>query len=404
MDNLGDAPRKDRSDKGGPIHWGTFGLVIGLMVLCSCATAPRFSGPVARPAEQPMNAGAGKGDVIYVTLRVNGHRDALFVVDTGSSSTLLDSSLSGELGKPLGKITASDGTTGQKVKLTRYRAPSLFLGETRLPTRSAMVTGDLTVAREATGHPIMGILGMDCLQNYCLQLDFDAGKLRFLDPDTPADTNSGTAFPLNMVGGVPVIGENFLGVPKFTTLVDTGYSDSGSLTAALRKDAPDRIGSMITNGLSFSISGDHATREGRFTNCVLGGEVYDLVLGDDYSTSMGLRFLARHEVTLNFPKMKLYLKRRTNEVMADEGRMTGFSIVRKGDETVVLDVEAGGPAELAGVRVGDKLVELDGTPANTLEMWEIKALFKSGDGKELLLTLRRGDETVQTKLVLKRRV
>ena len=37
---------------------------------------------------------------------------------------------------------------------------------------------------------------MDCLQHYCIQLDFPAGKLRFLDPEKTVAPDIGKAYPL----------------------------------------------------------------------------------------------------------------------------------------------------------------------------------------------------------------
>jgi hypothetical protein len=46
----------------------------------------------------------------------------------------------------------------------------------------------------AVGQPIMGILGFDVLQHYCIQLDFSARKLRFMDGDHANKHHWGKAF------------------------------------------------------------------------------------------------------------------------------------------------------------------------------------------------------------------
>src|SRR5690606_11672800 len=45
-------------------------------------------------------------------------------------------------------------------------------------------------------HQLGGILGMDCLQHYCIQLDFDRHTIRFLGSDDSDDGTWGEAFPL----------------------------------------------------------------------------------------------------------------------------------------------------------------------------------------------------------------
>ncbi len=402
MDNLRGDQASESSARNKRGHGGTAGKMVWLLILGFFANAPRAAAQAVPPAEQTLTPGAGKGDFIYLTLQVNGHKDALFVLDTGTSFTLLDNSLAEELGGSLGQKAGTDGTTGQKKELQYYKAPELFLGDTRLLTDPVVFATDLTPVRRNTGRLVMGILGMDCLQNYCLQLDFDAGKLRFLAPDVPANTNSGTAFALKMIGGMPAIGENLLGVPGFDTVIDTGDTGAGRLQAALRRQAPGVSSIMVTNGPAVSISGVHADVMGRFTNCVLRGEVYDLILEDGFINAVGLKFLAFHEVTLDFPRMKLYLKRRAESATATQATFSGFTLLHNHGEMLVLDVEPFGAADAAGIQPGDKLVELNGSPANTMPLEEIKTLFKSGEGKEVRLTLRRGDKTIQAKVVVKR--
>ena len=380
---------------------GFFQQIIGLLALYFLALAPRVTAQIALPAEQPLNPGAGKGDFIYLTLRVNNHQDALFILDTGSSLTLVDNSLVPELGESLGKRASTDGITGQQEELSFYRAPEMFLGETRLQTDPVVSVTDMALLRQNTHRLVMGILGMDCLENYCLQLDFDAGKLRFLNRDAAANPNSSAAFPLKISRGIPAITENLLGVPGFNTIIDTGDTGAGRLQAALRQAAPGVHSIMVTNGPAVSISGVHADIMGRFTNCVLRGQVYDLILEDGPLNALGLKFLAYHEVTFDFPRLKMYLQRRAESATATQVTLSGFTLVLHRGQILVMDVQPFGPADDAGIQPGDQLMELNGTPAINLQLSEIAAQFKSGDTKELPLTLQRGDQTIHTKFTLK---
>ena len=77
-----------------------------LMMLSSCATAPIWlvddSIRPPLPAETFLNKGAGRGDNLFVRLRLETGEELLFLVDTGSPCTVLDKSLEPELGKRLG--------------------------------------------------------------------------------------------------------------------------------------------------------------------------------------------------------------------------------------------------------------------------------------------------------------
>jgi S1-C subfamily serine protease len=69
---------------------------------------------------------------------------------------------------------------------------------------------------------------------------------------------------------------------------------------------------------------------------------------------------------------------------------------------VVLSVDPRGPAAKAGVRPGDVIVELDGTPVKTAE--DVLVLVaKNKPGDTVRLTLQRGPSRVQVSVVLTNR-
>src|SRR6266571_1082903 len=185
-----------------------------LVLLSSCATAPIWfpddSIRPSRPADPLLNKGAGRGDNLFVTLRLETGEELLFLVDTGSPCTVLDKSLEPELGKRLG--TTKVKWPGGKASGSVYRAPKLYLDRTELLTAPRVLTLDLTPLPLLPGRPVRGILGMDCLRHYCVHLDFESGKMRFLDPDHLGRGNLGKAFPLRILFGSVFTPENLVGV------------------------------------------------------------------------------------------------------------------------------------------------------------------------------------------------
>jgi hypothetical protein len=78
----------------------------------------------------------------------------------------------------------------------------------------------------------MGVLGIDCVKHYCVQLDFEAGKIRFLDLNHIDDTALGKSFPLSFPenAGRPFLRNSSLVEGAGTnTLIDTGYDADGAL-------------------------------------------------------------------------------------------------------------------------------------------------------------------------------
>jgi hypothetical protein len=284
-----------------------FGGLVSLLLLCSCATErptrPRF------PADVTLNKNAGRGGWVIVTLRLESGEELPFLLDTGAPWTFLDKSLEPKLGKRL--ATGTNWNFGTKLEAGIYAAPKLYLGSTLLlMTGPNIGTEDCTKLSTTAGRPIMGILGMDVLEHYCIQLDFTAGRMRFLDDEQPSKRGWGKAFALTDVGnGCFSISDNLTGAKGPGSLIDTGALYGGWLM-------PDLF-QQWTNQAKLPAAG-----EVRSHNGVLGGEAYpDIYLDrlDEISlipdetnihyNGIGLHFLSRHLVTLDFPKRTLYLKR-----------------------------------------------------------------------------------------------
>ena len=258
------------------------------------------------PATVAMNKDAGRAQRIFVTLQLEDGKELPCIMDTGSPVTTLDQSLEPKLGKrcDTDSISAFDG----KHEVGIYTAPKLYLGGTLLQhTGTNICTCDCKWLSTLCGRPVMGILGMDVLEHYCIQLDFASRRIRFLDPDTPAK-RLGQPFVLT---GPPeegiYISNNLVGNKGSGSLtgIDLGCLGDGWLTPALFQE--------WTNQALPLVAGQVHCPDAR-----LGGETYPEVwldrgepweTGEPEHNGIGILFLSRHLVTLDFPKRTMYLKR-----------------------------------------------------------------------------------------------
>ena len=221
-------------------------------------------------------------------------------MDTGSPYTILDKSLEPGLGKRLGTKRLRYAFYGARTGGV-YAAPELYLGNARLSTGARVCTDDL--GRLLHGRPLMGILGMDCLRHYCLQLDFTAGKLRFLDPDFGEDEDWGRPFPLTRSLNRSLLAHgDFFGAKRTAFGIDTGTQLDGVLKPHWFRRALKQHQAVLGDGMA------------RFSKCECNGTTYTNLALYEYKglfpsgNCIGLGFLARHLVTLDFPRQKMYLK------------------------------------------------------------------------------------------------
>ena len=235
----------------------------------------------------------------------------LFCVDTGCDLTILDKSLEPKLGKRLSSTLNWYGYYGVS-RVNVFPAPALYLGTTRLVTADRIYTDDLRT-KSQPGRPIMGILGMDCLRHYCLQLDFDAHTIHFPDPERLEPGGLGKAFPLTL--DPPMFHASYFGTPDARIFLDTGDYMDGALRAGLFDLELKKQKPRLTN--QWETPADRKSAlfpEGEFagqtyTNLLLHNEPPVLSLLEP--RIIGLRFLARHLVTFNLPKQMMYLQPRS---------------------------------------------------------------------------------------------
>jgi hypothetical protein len=281
------------------------GMFLGLLLLCSCATENSVHSQL--PATVAMNKDAGRLQPMFVTLQLEDGKGLPCLLDTGAPVTALDQSLEPKLGKRFSteSVWAFDGKHEGGI----YPAPKIYLGGTLLQhTGTNICTFDCKPFSTAFGRPVMGILGMDVLEHYCMQLDFASRRIRFLDAEHASKKVWGKPFVLTAPpeGGIYI--SNNLGGNKGSgslTLIDTGFLGDGWLAPALFQQWTNQALPLVAGQV-------------HCPNARLGGETYPEVwldrgesweTGEPEHNGVGILFLSRHLVTLDFPRHTLYLKR-----------------------------------------------------------------------------------------------
>lgn len=261
--------------------------ILSCLALCSCAT--RMCRQL--PADVNINRDAGRGGLVFVTLRLASGEELPFIVDTGSPGTLFDKSLVPKLGfrLPLGNWTVPIGDEKQKSGV--YWEPKLYLGGIRLKTGRLCAVADFQRLSKQVGHPVMGILAMDCLKRYCIQLDFQAGKMCFLDPKYLDTERLGEPLPLRLSLYSQLFSDHagLTGGKTNRLLVDTGWNGDGSVSR-------ETINGRTSGGWV------------HLTECVWNDRTYTDLNLQTGGEVLGLGFLARHLVTFDFPRRVMYLK------------------------------------------------------------------------------------------------
>jgi hypothetical protein len=328
-------------------------------------------------------------------------REYLFLLDTGTSYSTFDTSLTNLLGTSVGVRPLV--TLGGPIKAPFFDPPEAFLGPLDLRQGGLINAVDLENFRRVIGRDVRGMLGMGFLKNYVVRVDFDSAKLQFRRWDGRSHPEWGTAVHLvkptednilPFANARPPWGGNML------FCVDSGCDSSVSMVTNAFARATDQA--VIAQGLAATAAGVRHDRSGRLTSLTLGGfEHRGLVVNEDNSNVIGLRILSHYVVTFDFPGMKMYLQKGQAFDKPDEVDMSGLHLWCIGDRITVHAVDDGSPASTAGIKPEDVVLKVGEQSASAIDIYDLRDLLKSGDGKEIKMTLKRGEEQKVVTFTLK---
>lgn len=130
-------------------------------------------------------AGPG-GAALVVPVRINGGEPIDLILDTGATTTCLDSALVDSLGLPerravVGAMVGIGGSGRVRV----HRVDSIQVGSA--VARGLSICSMNLEALRVIGPHVRGLLGLNVLRNYRVTLDFERNTVRFEVPGDHAD-------------------------------------------------------------------------------------------------------------------------------------------------------------------------------------------------------------------------
>jgi hypothetical protein len=268
-------------------------VVIACVLLALPAVAPAAAPPC--DVLEEFEIGTDEGPIL-LPVTIAG-KQYPFLLDTGCAHYGYDRSLKNLMGKEVEKRTLR--TPAGPVETAFFLPPDARLGSLPLPADKPAMLDDLCRYRDALGMEFFGVLGMDFLEQFGLRIDFERGKLMIL---RRAPAGSGTAVPIRVENGTPLVAGDVLGVgPHEVFIIDTGCVgfSSGNVCSQVY-DALVERGRIepVGEGTSETAGGLLEERGGVLDRLAVGPlECRGMVMlcGKDWSC-LGLHFWARRRV------------------------------------------------------------------------------------------------------------
>lgn len=366
-------------------------LLLVLSIAGGCDSKPTNNSRHEILAEFPISSSS---EHIFVPVKFK-EKEYIFLFDTGCEITTFDISFRQDLGEKKGTIDIID-YTGKTVIGEIYDAPEAFVGSLAMKDCKVVHCADLKSFPSDPLRPYSGIIGVNFLKKYVVQLDFDNGKLLFLNPVEAPDPNWGTGLDLTYSKGTPHITGTILNDMKVSFLVDTGCPAYNALNSEAFEEIQNREPNIVFKG-DQKLS-DNITREirvARLRNVAIGPfEYQNMVFIEEYFSILGLPFLSRHLVTLDFANNKIYLKKRVRSGHGDASLQItvgtlGFVLRRIDHKVTILSVDPNANAYEAGIRENDIILKVNGKDITSCDLITLAQLLLKPGAESVTITIRR---------------
>lgn len=350
---------------------------------------------------------------VYLPVSINGHT-LHFMLDTGGRNLLTPQAAAKADVKSVGAF--GGGGVGKKVVDQGVaRVGEMILGNKISFRRQAFIVEPLPHFDQIEGTAFDGLVGYEVLKRLVAQIDYQGRKVTFIRPSDFSSANAGQPIPFAFFGSTPMVDGSLDGLPgQFA--VDTGSRSGLTLWTPFVKahQLVKRYRASPRTTIGWGVGGKAVGRVARGGEFLLGGirishPVITMqstagspnsVKGDD--GNIGGAILRRFTVTFDYAHYTMYLRPNKSFSKPFDYDRSGMWINQGDGGFEVEAILANGPAATAGLRVGDVIVSVDGTPAGqmTLSGWR-QSLCEEGPGTRVRLGVRRAKVTKQIDLVLR---
>lgn len=418
---------------------GAAGLLVALLLSLAAGAQPSQPFEFARPgAKRAMVKFDIQRNLIVVAARLNGHGPYHFLLDTGVSTSLLTNpALADSLHLVRGEELRVIGAGGEDTPLRAYRSNGVCVELPGLVAPSMtwlLLSDDALNLSGFAGTRIDGIMGAELFQSMVVTIWPLRGQLVCRAPigyraprrgwaTLPLHLHQGKAYVEAGVEQLPAAAGALTSTLPLRLVLDTGAGHALSLETNADPRLhlpPGHLRADLGRGLNGIIRGSigrvGSVRLGQYllprvlTSFPDSGQVHERLRRFDATRqgNLGFEVLKRFNCIIDYPHERLLLRPNGNSRLPFEHDMSGLSLIAAGPGYryyQVLSVEAGSPAEAAGIMAEEELLVINLLPAALLPLTEITRLLRAQDGQRMLLVLRRPDgELHSVSLQLRRRL
>lgn len=376
-------------------------LARGVVALATCAgaactTSPAPIAPAAAvlPVVVPIEVYRHR---VYLPARIAGSDTARLILDNGASVSGVRDSVARALGVRQSKTAKLTGNGQSIISIgLATNVPFDVGGVTIREPLAAILPYDEFARHE--GRLNAGVLGKDVYARFVVDIDYAAHRLTLRDPATFTYDGSGIVIPLHVSRNADFAWMSArVTFPGLTPIEARLGLDMGTYTA-LRFYSPfvkqHRLASALPNGVAsygFGLGGEFPVRLARASHLAIAAldvdrPVAELSLagsgataGSSVDGTIGGAILSCYRVIVDYAHDRMILEPNGQACSSpSDADMSGLVLDAGGPRLATITVGhviAATPGADAGFREGDRLVAIDGTPADSLGLLRVETMF-----------------------------
>ena len=352
---------------------------------------------------------------IYVEASINGSKPLTFIVDTGGHDILTPATAK-LLGVPQQGSQTSTGAGDSVTQSGVARVDSIAVGAATLHDQPVTV---LKFSNAAEGIDEQGMIGYEFFARFITRIDYGAHRISFIDKRRFDPKDAGTPVRFGFFHQFPEVIGSYDGIPgRFG--IDTGSRGTLTLTRpfAERNHLREREAHGIEALTGWGVGGPSRGFVFRGKNLKLDGVTVNSPLAefstdkggaggvDSFPNNIGGGLLKRFVVTLDYDHQLIYLKPIPGKIDdLDTFDRSGMWLNQSAQGFEIVDVNKGGSAETAGLRKGDVITAVDGKPAASIRLPELRQRLRNDDvGTKVTMTVSRDGATRTVKIALREQI
>jgi len=386
-------------------------LIFSCNVITAVAQVPGFyMREKSKKVELPIIV---SNNLVVIPLSINNGPPVNFLLDTGVKTNILFSKTFGNyIGLTYTRKLNLVGADGQTI-LTASVSPNNYvdMGPIEGIFQTILVLDeDFMELEQVIGIPVYGVIGYEFFKYNPVKIDYDRQKITFYAGEMmkrkpfgykKVDIKLDNSKPY-ITGKVKQAANTEL---ETKLLIDIG-ANHGLL---LNRETSDKIilpKEHIESDLGRSLGGDLFGFVSRtFLLNINGIKFKDVITSFPEETefsyviresgrqgSIGSEILGRMTVIMDYNREKMYIKRGDTFAVPFEFDMSGITPrLMPSDEKVIFvtQIREGSPAYEAGIRMKDEFRDINNIPIDFWELPDLIKLFRSEEGKEIKITMKR---------------